>query len=184
MRKMVPILVMLFFATSAWAQKVSYNFDSQADFSKYKTYRWEQHPNSMDIDDLTKKELGAALNTELATKGLTQTTEANADLVLVYQVALRQEKELTTFNTGYGYGPGWGPGWYGAGMGGGTSTTTSSTITIGSLDVDMYDSGTKQMVWRGVATKAINANAKPDKRQKNMQKAAKKLFKNYPPPQK
>jgi hypothetical protein len=183
MRKMVPILVVLFFAASDWAQKVSYNFDSQADFSKYKTFRWEEHPNSVNIDDLTKKELGAALNAQLATKGLTNTTDANADLVLVYQLALRQEKELTTLSSGYGYGPGWRGGWYG-GMGSGISTTTANTINIGSLDVDMYDAAAKKLVWRGVVSKAINEKAKPDKRQKNMQKAAKKLFKNYPPPQK
>ena len=183
MKKAIPILVMLFFAASAWAQKVSYNFDSQADFSKYKTFRWEEHPNSVNIDDLTKKELGAALNAQLATKGLTNTTDANADLVLVYQLALRQEKELTTLSSGYGYGPGWRGGWYG-GMGSGISTTTANTINIGSLDIDMYDAATKKLVWRGVVSKAINEKAKPDKRQKNMQKAAKKLFKNYPPPQK
>ena len=183
MKKAIPILVMLFFAASAWAQKVSYNFDSQADFSKYKTFRWEEHPNSVNIDDLTKKELGAALNAQLATKGLTNTTDANADLVLVYQLALRQEKELTTLSSGYGYGPGWRGGWYG-GMGSGISTTTANTINIGSLDVDMYDAAAKKLVWRGVVSKAINEKAKPDKRQKNMQKAAKKLFKNYPPPQK
>jgi len=70
MRESVPIVVILFVVASAWAQKVSYNFDSQADFSKYKTFRWEQHPNSANIDDLTKQELGTSLNAELAEKGL------------------------------------------------------------------------------------------------------------------
>jgi hypothetical protein len=183
MRRFVPIFVILFFATSAWAQKVSYNFDSQADFSKYRTFRWEQHPNSMNLDELTKNELGSALDAELATKGLTKVTGADSDLVLVYQAAVREKKELTTFSSGFGYGPGWGGGWYGGG-GSGISTTSTNTIMIGSLDVDMYDSAKKQMVWRGVVTKAIDVNAKPDKRKKNMEKAAKKLFKNYPPPQK
>jgi uncharacterized spore protein YtfJ len=190
MKKVAPILVLLFFAASAWAQKVRYNFDSQADFSKYKTYRWERSPDSMKLDDLTRNELGQALDSVLATKGLTRVTGADADLLLVYQVAVREQKELTTISTGFGYGPGWGggwygAGWYGAGMGGtGVSTTTTNTIMIGSLDVDMYDAAKKDMVWRGVATKAIDVNAKPQKRQKNMEKAAKKLFKNYPPPQK
>lgn len=183
MRKIVPILVILLFAASAWAQKVSYNFDSQADFSKYKTYRWEQHPDSANIDQITQEQLKSALNAELATKGLTETADANPDLVMVYQVALRNEKQLTSFSSGYGYGPGWGPGWYG-GMGGGTTTATTSTITIGSVDLDMYDFAQKKLVWRGVATKTVDVNAKPNKRQKNLAKGAKKLLKNYPPPQK
>ena len=64
------------------------------------------------------------------------------------------------------------------------STTTSSMIHIGSLDADMYDSAKKQMVWRGVISKPMKANTKPGKRQKNMEKAAKKLFKNCLPPPK
>jgi hypothetical protein len=35
-------------------------------------------------------------------------------------------------------------------------------------------------VWRGTATKDIDVNAKPDKRDKSITKAAEKLFKNYP----
>lgn len=183
MKKILPILVILFFAASAWAQKVSYNFDSQANFSKYKTYRWEQHPNSANLDQITQEQLKSALSAELATKGLTETTDANPDLVMVCQLALRQEKQLTSFSSGYGYGPGWGRGWYG-GMGGGTTTATTSTINIGTLDLDMYDFADKKLVWRGVATKTVNPNAKPNKRQNNIAKAARKLLKNYPPPQK
>ena len=115
MRKMVPILVVLFFAASDWAQKVSYNFDSQADFSKYKTFRWEQHPNSMNVDDLTKSELGAALDAILATKRLTKAPGSDADLLPVYQVDVHQQKQLTTISDNFGYGPGWGGGWYDAG---------------------------------------------------------------------
>jgi Domain of unknown function (DUF4136) len=80
-------LTTLFFASSAFAQDVSYNFDSKADFSKYKTYRWEKHPQSMDIDELTMNQLGATLDAEFAKKGLTKTNAATADLVIVYQLA-------------------------------------------------------------------------------------------------
>jgi hypothetical protein len=43
----------------------------------------------------------------------------------------------------------------------------------------MYDAAAKQLVWQGVASKAIDPRAKPDKRQKNIDKAAVKLLKNY-----
>lgn len=73
-------------------------------------------------------------------------------------------------------------------MGGGMNTTTTtgstSTIYIGTLDVDMYDSKGKDLVWRGTASKTIDTKAKPDKQQKNIQKSVAKLLKNYPPPQK
>jgi hypothetical protein len=67
-----------------------------------------------------------------------------------------------------------------------TGMTTGSTSTIykGSLAVDMYEPAKKDLVWRGVATKTIDPKAKPEKQQKNLAKAVKKLLKNYPPPKK
>ena len=48
----------------------------------------------------------------------------------------------------------------------------------------MYDSRQKQLVWRGIASKTLDPNAKPDKKDKNINKAVQKLLKNYPPQQK
>jgi hypothetical protein len=107
---MIPsaIVAMLLFAASAFAQDVSFNFDMTADFTKYKTYHWEKHPNSKDLDELMMSQLGAALDAELAKKGLTKKTDGTSDLAIVYQVAVKQEKELSTFSSGYSTGPGWG----------------------------------------------------------------------------
>jgi Domain of unknown function (DUF4136) len=64
-----------------------------------------------------------------------------------------------------------------------TSTTygSTSTVYVGTLDLSMYDPAQKQLVWRGVATKTLDPNAKPEKKQKNIEKAAEKLLKDYPP---
>jgi len=109
------------------------------------------------------------------------------ELIIVYQLAISKEKELNTFSSGYAMGPGWG-GYYGGygGVYGGTSTstTTVSTITTGTVNLDMYDAATKKLVWRGVASKTVDAGTKPEKRQKNITKAADKMLKNYPPPMK
>lgn len=61
------------------------------------------------------------------------------------------------------------------------TTGQTSTIYTGQLDLDMYDSANHDLVWRGVASKTIDTNAKPDKQQKNLTKAVVKLLKNYPP---
>ncbi len=181
--KWTPIVLLgLLTATFSFAQDVQYNFDQDADFTRYKTYRWEKHPESLDVDQLTLKQLGEAFNAELAKKGLTEKTTGETDLVIVYQLAVRQEKEITSFDTGWGYGPGWRRGWYGGG--GGMSTSTTSTISIGSVNLDIFDAAKKQLVWRGLVSKTIDPRAKPDKQQKNMQKAAEKLLKNYPPKKK
>ena len=56
-----------------------------------------------------------------------------------------------------------------------------STISIGSLVLDMYEPGTKELVWTGTATKTIDPSSNQEKNQKNLDKAMAKLLKNYPP---
>jgi hypothetical protein len=185
MKTLRVTLTVLFLAATAHAQDVTYNFDKTADFSRYKTYRWEKHPQSMDVDSITLAILRRAFDAELGRKGLVKTGNSGPDLVIVYQLAVKQEKEINTYSTGWGYGPGWGGGFYGGGISGSTSTNTSiTTISVGSLNLDIYDAAKKQLVWRGVASKTLNPKVKPDKQEKNIVKAAEKLLKHYPPQKK
>ncbi len=169
----------------ARAQDVRYNFDKTADFAKFKTYKWVDIKDAQKVDDITDKQIKDAIDSVLATKGLEKTTSDDADLYIGYQTAIGQEKQYTSFNSGWGYGPGWGGGWYGGGgMNSSMTTGTTSTIYTGQLALDMYDRNGHDLVWRGVASKTIDTKAKPEKRQKNLGKAATKMLKNYPPPKK
>ena len=176
--------VLLALGAATVAQDVRYNFAQDVDFSKFKTYKWVDAKGSDQASQLTTKQIVAAIDSELATKGLQKTDSDSADLYIDIQTAVGSEKQFTSYNTGWGYGPGWGGGWYGGGM---TSTTTygsTSTIYIGQLGLDMYDSAKKDLVWRGAASKTIDPKAKPEKQQKNITKAVQKLLKNYPPKKK
>ena len=185
MKRSVALLMVVFAlgVVRASAQDVRYDFDKDKDFSKYKTYKWVPIKGADQPDELTAKRIMSAVDTELATKGLTKTDSDNADLLVGYQTAIGTEKQYTSYNTGWGYGPGWGGGWYGYG-GGMSSTTTygsTSTVYVGQLDLSMYDPVAKQLVWRGVATKTLDPKAKPEKKEKNINKAVQKLLKKYPP---
>lgn len=172
-------------AASGFAQDIRTNYDHNADFSKYKTYKWVQIKDAAPVDQLTDQQLKGAIDAQLAQKGLMKTDAENADLLIGYQVAISQEKEFSSYSTDFGYGPGWGRGWgyYG---GGGSSITSgqTSTIHIGTVGLDMYDPTRKQLVWRGAASKTLDMKAKPEKRVKNMNKGAAKLLKNFPPEKK
>jgi hypothetical protein len=185
MKKLTVLALALFVfgISTAVAQDVRYDYDKDKDFSKYKTYKWVSIKNADQPDQLTAKDIVSAVDAELASKGLTKTDGDNADLYIGYQTAVGSEKQFTSYNTGWNYGPGWGGGWYGYG-GGMTSSTTygsTSTVYIGQLDLSMYDPTTKQLVWRGVASKTLDPKAKPEKKEKNIAKAVKKLLKNFPP---
>jgi Domain of unknown function (DUF4136) len=172
---LLATVLLAFGVSQAAAQDVTYNFDQGTDFSKFKTYKWVSIKNAQQVDDITARQLTAAIDAELAKKGLTKTDSDNADLYVGYQTAIGTQKQWNAYNTGWGFGPRWG---------GGMATATSSTIYVGALDLDMYEPADKRLVWRGVVSKTIDPNAKPDKRQKNIQKAIEKLLKNYPPKKK
>jgi hypothetical protein len=164
----------------AMAQKVSYDFDKSANFSAYKTYELKEGTpvGQKLIDD----RIVAAIEAALASKGLTKS--ANPDVAVVYHVAFDKQKDISTFSSGYGggygpYGYGWGGGW-----GGGTTSTQVRDILVGTLVIDIADVKTKQMVWRGMGVKEVDTTAKPEKRDKSINNAVTKIFKNYPPKKK
>ncbi len=168
-------------AASALAQDVRYNFDKSANFAGFRTYKWVAIKGAQQLADLPDRQVKAAVDAELAKKGLTKSESDTADLYIGYQAAVSTEKEYTSFDSGWGYGPGWyGGGWYGGG-GGGITTGSTSTIYVGQLALDMYASQPKALVWRGVASKTLDEKAKPEKQQKNLEKAVAKVLKNYPP---
>ena len=173
-------ITLLLVATASLAQDVRYNFDKSTDFSKFKTYKWVQIKGASTANNLVDKQIKDAIDAELATKGLTKVDGDDANLYIGYQPAIGEEKQFNSYSSGWGYGPGWGGGWYG-GMGSTTTHGSTSTIYKGQLALDMYDSAGHDLVWRGVASKTIDPKAKPEKQQKNLTKAIKKLLKNYPP---
>ena len=178
---LLPLVLLLASASTALAQDVRYNFDKQANFAAFKTYKWVSIKGAASVGDLADKQIKAAVDAELGKKGLMKTEADTADLYIGYQAAVDTEKQYTSYDTGWGYGPGWGGGWYGGG-GTSTSTGTTSTIYVGQLALDMYTPAAKALVWRGAASKTLDPKAKPEKVQKNLDKAVAKLLKNYPPP--
>jgi len=185
MKKLILLVAVLLLGgvQFASAQDVRYNFDSQTDFSKFKTYKWVDVKGADHANQITEGQIRDSVDRQLATKGLTKTDADTADLYIGMQTAIGTEKQFTSYNTGWGYGPGWGGGWYG-GMGSTMTTGSTSTIYVGQLALDMYDSNGKKLVWRGAASKTIDPKAKPEKQQKNIDKAVAKLLKNYPPQKK
>ena len=170
----VAALVMLLPAL-ALAQKTSFDFDKTADFAKFKTYSLKD--GTKVGDPLIDRRIVAAIETELAAKGLTK-NDAKSDLAVVYHVAFDKQKDITAYNSGYGgYGYRWGGGW-------GTTDVRVNEILVGTLVIDMADTAKKEMVWRGMGVKEVDTQTSPEKRDKSINSAVQKILKNYPPKKK
>ena len=155
----------LLLSTSAWAQDVSYDYDKTVNFSALKTYAWAPDGNIQ--DELTHKRIVAAVDAQLAAKGM-RPVEAGAtpDVIVTYRAGVRQELEVNGY-TGYRLNR-----W---------SSARVEQVPVEALLVEMLDAKTGSTIWRGTATRDVDVKASPEKREKNINKAAEKLFKKYPP---
>ena len=57
----------------------------------------------------------------------------------------------------------------------------SKYVLMGMLVVNLVDSGTGSMVWRGMASGDVDANASPKKHDKKIHEVVQKIFRSYPP---
>jgi hypothetical protein len=168
-------IITLLFATASFAQQVKTNFDRRADFSQYKTYSWEKvhTQNPLWVDRIKD-----AVNSTLAAKGWTQ-VETGGNVAIMAMEITKEHQTLNTYYDNFGGGWGW-RGWGGGfGDGFGDSTTTEDTYRVGTLAVDLFDAGTKKLIWRG--SSSDTRSDKPDKNIKNLDKGVMKMFEHFPP---
>jgi hypothetical protein len=170
MKAGVVTLLLIGFGATASAQKVETDYDHSGNFSQYKTFMWIKPPKMS--DPIQAKRVMDAVNAQLTAKGL-QLVSSGADLGIMAHAATKDEHSLTTFYDGFG---GWGwRGWGGPGM----ATTMVDTYEVGTLVLDLFDTRTKQVVWRGMSTDTLSD--KPEKNAEKINKAVEKMFKNFPP---
>lgn len=162
-------VLMMVIASTAFAQKVSMDYNKSADFAQYKTFMWIKEPKT--TDPLMRQRVIDDVNSALAAKGLKLVT-SDADLGIAAHAATKEERSLDTFYNGFGGGWRWSGGF-------GSATTTVNTYEVGTLIVDLFDTHSKDAVWRATATKTLSDN--PQKNAENLNKAVAKMFKDFPP---
>jgi hypothetical protein len=171
MRPLATTLAVGLLSTIALAQSVTYDFDKATDFSKFRSYTWVRGTNL--VDQLNHQRVVNAIDVQLSAKGLTKVeTPGEPDLLVAYHASFDKDLQITGFSSGWG-------GYRFGGTRSGSARTEE--LLVGTLVVDVVNAQTKTIVWRGTASREIDVNAKPETRDKNINKAADKLFKNYPP---
>jgi hypothetical protein len=158
-------------ACIAFAADISTDYDHHADFGKYHTYSWigVNAGNSLWQDRITN-----AVDTALAARGWTKVASGGDAAVSAFGKT-REQDSMETFYDGF---PGWG--WrHGWGGGMGMATTEVVPQRVGTLNVDIFDGGSKQLIWRGTAQNTLSS--KPEANDKKMDKAVDDMFKHFPP---
>ena len=169
--KLFNSIAMLFLLTAAsFGQQVKTDYDRSANFAQYKTYSWQDVKTK---DPLWVDRIKSDVDAALTAKGWKQVPSGGNISLVAMEVTTNQQ----TLNTYYDNSGGFGRRFRGGGFG--TSTTTVDNYKVGTLVLDMVDSQTQKMVWRGSASDALSN--KSDKNIKNLDKGVQKMLKNFPP---
>ena len=179
MKKLLLACMVATAMTSCSTLKVGYDYDKQADFTKYKTYAFSEDALNLPIEQLNRDRIIKAVETELTAKGFSKSD--TPDVLIDLQVKAKQETEATATNTGgmgmyggrYGFAGGYGYG--------GTTHVTYNDYVVGSLFINMVDKATEKIVWQGRGSKTLDEDATPAKRDANINAGVKQIFTQYPP---
>ena len=165
-RFLLSLAVMFIFAATAFPREIVTDYDHHANFERYHTYSWAKVQTANSLWDERVKQ---AVDNALQKKGWQKVPEGG-DVSIVAVGMTRDKPTLRTFYDGF---PGWG--WSGFA----DATTTVEHYKEGTLVVDMFDTQTKKLIWRGSASDLLSD--KPEKNEKKLESAVEKMFEHFPP---
>jgi hypothetical protein len=150
--------------------------DPKIDFSKYRSFEFLAEPEATSDNPvvggaLIRNRIWDAVKRELGAKGLTFEESGGADLLVAYHVDVQEKVDVSTH--GYHYGR-WGGGFYG-------DSVDTYRYNEGRLVLDLIDAGTRDLVWRGMATTIVGSGTDPEKSTATINEAVAKILAQYPP---
>lgn len=154
------------------SSKVVSDYDSQTDFTQYKTFNFFEDVGE-GLNELDKKRITNALTAELEAKGM-----QFADTPDFYINVISKEQESLNRNTiGIGIGSGGRNGGFGI----------SGGIPIGNrkidqkLMVDFVESKNNELIWQGMLHTEFREKASPEEKNTHYKKVIAKIISKYPP---
>jgi hypothetical protein len=161
----LPLLLLL--APSAFAQKVTVEFDSTVDFTKYKTFLirdGQLHSKNPALNsELVQKRLDADIARELTKRGLTKSLTLQSDLNVRYTLGTARKFETESYPAG----------WRGFG-----TRVVRVPYAEGTLVIDLRDPTTRSLVWRSIAREDKDD---PNKIEGKLEDMVRKSIEKYPP---
>ncbi|HEV2489567.1 MAG TPA: DUF4136 domain-containing protein [Candidatus Acidoferrales bacterium] len=150
----------------AAAQKITVQFDQDADFTQFKTFTIRpgqlSSKNPALNSDLVRKRIDAAIEKALTAKGLTEVAD-HADLNVVYRLGAARKTQLEAYPAGW---RGWG------------TRVVRVPYAEGTLVIDLRSTASRSLVWRGIAEEQKSDATKLESKLDDM---VKKSFQKYPP---
>ncbi|SDX26451.1 DUF4136 domain-containing protein [Aequorivita viscosa] len=169
--KFLPLLL-LFVFTSCSTVRVATDFDKEVNFNQYNSFAfYKPGIDKAKINDLDKKRILRAIESELTTKGLIKSEIPD----LLVSIFTKERERVDVYNNNFGYGWGWNPYWYGS-----YNTSNVSRTAEGTLFIDLIDAKTNNLVWQGMGTADL-VTQNMEKKEERIREIVMKILAEYPP---
>ena len=184
-RRWIPILVLALQVVPAFGQKVFIDYDKNYDNEGIETFAWMKTEDTSLKEDVPHlhEHIVSAIQYYLTRDGAKEVTE-NPDVYVTYHASSKTDVSVSTRLYGYAYPIGWMPGGYygmygysAVGIGVGVVSNTA-VYQRGTLVVDVWDANSKELIWRGMATK-IDVTQEARTMYKRINKALEKMVKEW-----
>ncbi|HZN62170.1 MAG TPA: DUF4136 domain-containing protein [Planctomycetota bacterium] len=178
MKRILCAVLLIPLAAACAPISVSFDYDPQIDFSKYKTYAWYlPPPGTPGVDSLTQQRIRRAVDDGLQAKGFRMVEEASADFKVHAMASITERIRTQPVSMGVGYA--WPHGYVGAMEG-----VEVTSYEEGTLIVDVIAPATKNLMWRGTAKAAVERDRTPEQREARIREAIGKILQVFPPQKK
>jgi hypothetical protein len=149
----------------ALSQQVSVNYNHSQSFSGFHTYAWGGNNQNQIQNSILAQVAQQDIDSAMQAKGFQKVQESqNPDLIVLASGGMRQQTSWSA--------------WGMRGIGGGMGGISPQQNVEATLIVDLHDTKTQSLIWRGIAQDTLSNNG--DKNQKIVQSAISKMFKQWP----
>ena len=162
--------------------RVSQDYEPGTDFSAYKTFDWKSadqpQTGNIRIDNpLLDGRIRKAVELALDAKGFRKTDRASADFLVEYNLAVQAKVDSSPVSIGTGFGIGGGGSFGSIGVG----TPVVDSYEEGLLIINIYDTKTGRLIWRGSGTRRLGWQSEPAKTTEDVNTLVDKILAQYPP---
>ena len=184
---LIIFLLVALLGTSCSGVKVSQDFDSATNFSKLKTFAWQsatqEKTGDIRVDNpLLDSRIREAVEQTLTGNGYRPESKGTPDFYVGYELSIRTRIGSDGASTSVGFGVGGGSsgsgsfGGIGVSSGGGVQEYDESMLVI-----DITDTKTKDLLWRGTATDRVSRHATPEETTQTVNEMVGKTLAQFPP---
>ena len=156
---------------------VNNNYDEKVDFTTYKSYKWNEKyipGDRLALRPTILQDTQASIENVLNNSGFNHSESDEADFIVAVHARVTDVVHTDQYASAGWYQPGW-------------HVYTGSTITNsaqGRLTIDIIDTGTEQISWRGVSSVFLRDDLSDSQLRQEIDKFVHDILKSFPPKKK